>query len=66
MLRLVLVKDRPREGWATEGFEDLCLVAEDWSSSEEDDTYLHLTFCLLLSACFLGLVGDIWGSSDST
>ena len=36
VLRLVLIRMSPR------GFEDLCLGAEDWSSSEDEDTYLDL------------------------
>ena len=49
-----------------EGTEDLCLATEDWSSSEKDDTYLDLTLCLLLSACFLDLEHAIRDSSDSS
>ena len=34
--------------------------------TEEDDTNLDLTLCLLLSACFLDLEDEIRGSSDSS
>ena len=55
MLRLVL-KGAP------EDFEDSCLGIKDLSSSEEDNTHLYHTLCLLSPACFWGLEDEIRGS----
>ena len=68
MLRLVLIRVSPRglspKGLRRPVFSPRGLIFEGLIN--EDETYLDLDLYLLLSACFLGLVDDIRGWSDSS